>query len=669
MIIIKLSTNPLIPAIMKKRLISAGIVVLLVFIGLDESNGQWSYNGTHIYNTNSGNVGIGTNNPGTLLFVSKLMTEPTITVRNAGGSGGATYSMIDVTSGADWKFKATQTGGFKIRDHANAMDIMIFEPSSAPNSIYIKTGGNIGMGTNEPNAKLHIYHSARGLIVDGTGGISSTTFQGLGFQYYWPSGEGAIQASYPGGYGYLTFHTTFVTMAERMRINTLGNVGIGTTNPTSILHVVRSEGTTATAAQIVNSEDADNANGLYINTTRTTSGANILNLASGGTSRMYARSDGHVGINTTNPGSLLHVYLSGNASSYLGYNNVSPNYFYHYQLPENGAGQCAVYGYKASSNDGTGYATYTANSAVKGYSYWGNEYTFGTTGFSYHDYTRCGGVLGGSSSYTTQWGSLCYKTSGSAVYGGYFTSSTTGSGKSFSAAMTGIGLGAWGDLFGADIHGKVYGSYIEGENYAIFADGDVYKNKLDIHLQENGTENMTVLYTNVSTDATVQTYGTASLSTGRATIIFDPAFIASVSSETPVIVTVSPLGRSNGVYLSDISNSGFSVIENNDGKSNVEINFIAIGKRAGFENPGLAPEVISADYTGKLARGLHNDADTQTNSQGLYYENGKLQVGIHPSTLPDPNKPADDRNIPVMSSATDVQQEESAPAEIQLNVK
>jgi hypothetical protein len=63
---------------------------------------------------------------------------------------------------------------------------------------------------------------------------------------------------------------------------------------------------------------------------------------------------------------------------------------------------------------------------------------------------------------------------------------TSGTGKGAQAAI-GIGIGAWGDLFGADIHGKVYGTYTEGGNYALFANGDVYRNKLDIHLQENGT--------------------------------------------------------------------------------------------------------------------------------------------------------------------------------------
>ena len=193
-------------------------------------------------------------------------------------------------------------------------------------------------------------------------------------------------------------------------------------------------------------------------------------------------------------------------------------------------------------------------------------------------------------------------------YGGYFTSSVNGGGKSSDLVETGIGIGAWGELMGADIHGKVYGIYAEGENYAMFSNGDVYKNKLDVHLQDNGAGTNTVLYTNVSTDVTVQTSGAAILSNGNASIAFDPAFTASVSSDAPVIVTVTPIGNSNGVYLAEVSGAGFTVIENNAGKSNVTVNYIAIGKRAGYENPNLPPEVIDPGYTGKMASGLHNDA-------------------------------------------------------------
>jgi hypothetical protein len=141
---------------MKTVRISLSILALLVFSGINVVMGQWSTNGIHIYNNNSGNVGIGINTPGYLLHVSKNMTSPSIRIQNAGGAGGAAFEMIDNLSGADWKFKATQTGGFKIRDHANGLDVIQVEPNSAANALYINNAGNIGLGTSTPNRKLMI---------------------------------------------------------------------------------------------------------------------------------------------------------------------------------------------------------------------------------------------------------------------------------------------------------------------------------------------------------------------------------------------------------------------------------------------------------------------------------------------------------------------------------
>ena len=95
---------------MKSLKLTIGLFTVLLFAGLNVAKSQWAPNGTHIYNTNSGNVGIGNNTPATLLHVGKNMTEPNIRVQNFGGAGGATFQMIDNASGADWKFKATNTG-------------------------------------------------------------------------------------------------------------------------------------------------------------------------------------------------------------------------------------------------------------------------------------------------------------------------------------------------------------------------------------------------------------------------------------------------------------------------------------------------------------------------------------------------------------------------------
>lgn len=127
---------------------------------------QWSVNGNHIYNSNPGNVGIGTNSPATLLHAARNMTEPNITVQNLGGTGGATFTMIDNASGANWKFKATLSGGFKIRDHANSLDVIVIEPNSFANAIYIKNTDNIGIGTSNPHASaaLDISSTSKGFL-------------------------------------------------------------------------------------------------------------------------------------------------------------------------------------------------------------------------------------------------------------------------------------------------------------------------------------------------------------------------------------------------------------------------------------------------------------------------------------------------------------------------
>jgi hypothetical protein len=208
------------------------------------------------------------------------------------------------------------------------------------------------------------------------------------------------------------------------------------------------------------------------------------------------------------------------------------------------------------------------------------------------------------------------------------------------------GIGAWGDLFGATVTGGVYGTFTRGDHYALYAHGDVYEDGLDIRLQKNADKTNTVLYTNVSTNVSVQTYGYGQLSGGKCIIVFEKSFRDVVSKERPVIVTITPIGESNGVHVTEISSAGFSIQENNNGRSDVQFMFIAIGQRAGYENPSLPAEVVQPDYIDKVEKSLVDDAATRGDAPGLYYENGQLVNGVHPSTLPDPNKPQVDPKAP-----------------------
>ena len=165
-------------------------IVMLAFLGLNEALGQWNTSGNDIFNTNTGNVGIGNSSPSTLLHVGKNMTEPTITVQNLGGIGGATYTMMDNVSGANWKFKATNSGGFKIRDHANSLDVFVIEPNSAANAIYINGAGNVGIGENTPAAALTVGNGDK-FQVDGLRGNLTFTDDSASIKF--PSTTGANQ--------------------------------------------------------------------------------------------------------------------------------------------------------------------------------------------------------------------------------------------------------------------------------------------------------------------------------------------------------------------------------------------------------------------------------------------------------------------------------------------
>lgn len=312
-------------------------------------------------------------------------------------------------------------------------------------------------------------------------------------------------------------------------------------------------------------------------------------------------------------------------------------------------GDYAVYGngnFSSGNPQGSGYGVLQTNGGVKGYTNWGNAYTFAVAGYSWLDFNRSGATFGGYQDGTSTWGCIAYKNSSGSSYAGYFTSATTtGSGKMAPSQdeSVNIGIGAYGDLFGANIHGNIYGIYAEGNNYSLFSNGLVFKNDLDVHLQENEDQSNSVLYTNVSTEVTVQTSGYGQLTDGRSMILFDENFSKVASGQYPIVVTVTPVGNCQGIYLEQVDSNGFRVAENNGGRSSIEFAYIAVAKRRGYENPQLPQEVVDKDYVTKLSQGLHNDTDTQTDGEGLYYKNGELHVGRHPSTFPDESRRAENK--------------------------
>ena len=295
------------------------------------------------------------------------------------------------------------------------------------------------------------------------------------------------------------------------------------------------------------------------------------------------------------------------------------------------AGDFAVkgIGVETGGQNGTGYLPYETLGGIMGYNPVGTQFSFGVTGYVGASPADQAGGIFGSYSDASAWGSLAYTSSSSSHYAGYFTSTSFGSGtgKSQAGTFSNIGIGVWGDLIGADIHGNVYGLYAQGANYSVYANGDVYRTGADVHVQENASGENSVMYTLVSTEMVVQTYGIGTLQKGKSNIEFDAAFAEVVSPDKPIIVTITPIGKSKGVYLDAVTDAGFSVGENDHGKSDVQFSWIAIGTRKGFENKQLPAEVIASDYNEKMQRGLANDNDEVASGEGLYYKDGQLYNG------------------------------------------
>ena len=220
--------------------------------------------------------------------------------------------------------------------------------------------GFVGIGTSTPGALLDVAASGGATIDIRNSATSSTTNDLVGALDFISSDNSSSQGGLPRGYirtyiaeslgtgGYMTFGTAATGsggIAERMRIDVSGNVGIGTTSPAKQLDLAASNtgittgdplntlrftdtDTTSAAGQPMGriewySADSDGAGVKAYIQAQATDGspdADIIfatnHVSGGGTAeRMRIQYDGSVGIGTSSPGSRLEVLSASSASA------------------------------------------------------------------------------------------------------------------------------------------------------------------------------------------------------------------------------------------------------------------------------------------------------------------------------------------------------------------
>ena len=228
---------------------------------------------------NGGNVGIGTSAPSRLLHLS---------------STGGTFVRLDTGEGDDFSVGANSNGW------------SVYNETDSSYSLVVDGSGNCGIGTTAPNANSKLEIAGRLRIGDGSAALPALSFSDSGdYDTGIFRASGDVMGFSTGG-------------SERLRIDSSGNVGIGTTAPSETLHTKqtgfystffeRDGGTTGTQGWLkigMSSLGGSGADALL--DAKHSLGFRTNGSAGTATVAMTIDNSQNVGIGTTSPSSKLHV--------------------------------------------------------------------------------------------------------------------------------------------------------------------------------------------------------------------------------------------------------------------------------------------------------------------------------------------------------------------------
>lgn len=141
---------------------------------------QWSVSGTHIFNTNSGNVGIGTNSPTRKLEVHA--SQSTLNMTSTANANGSVLELRNNIAGPTnyGAVNFLNSVGAAVGQIAFAGDSSL-RLSNSLERMRITSDGRVGIGTSAPGKSLHVAADEPVLILQDVG---STTMQ-TGYIGFW----------------------------------------------------------------------------------------------------------------------------------------------------------------------------------------------------------------------------------------------------------------------------------------------------------------------------------------------------------------------------------------------------------------------------------------------------------------------------------------------------
>lgn len=168
---------------MRNAMISAKwslLIATVLTISAPVLHAQWATSGANIYNSNAGNVGVGTTAPVTKLHVAGAPASMYFQHTGALANNNAVSGILAFTdsSGAEYAWFGDGSGSVNFMTLYAGTTHGLSLYAGGNNVIYIPTNGNVGIGTTAPTYKLHVVGNAH---VTGTltGGNIAATYQDL----------------------------------------------------------------------------------------------------------------------------------------------------------------------------------------------------------------------------------------------------------------------------------------------------------------------------------------------------------------------------------------------------------------------------------------------------------------------------------------------------------
>jgi hypothetical protein len=125
--------------------------------------------------------------------------------------------------------------------------------------------------------------------------------------------------------------------------------------------------------------------------------------------------------------------------------------------------------------------------------------------------------------------------------------------------------------------------------------------------------------------------GKIQLTNGTAFVTFDENY-ANLLGESP-IVTASPMGACNGVYVTNVTRNGFEIKEQNNGSSSVEISWIAVGDRVDAGSTEVPAMLTNRTFNSNISKVMHTDGDKKHDAMGMWWDGKEFKFGEIPTKL------------------------------------